>query len=182
MEYKLIRTCKDCNNVDSFSLTRIEAAFELYDLNAIWKTPCSNCGSINCKSLAHHHPTLDKELLDMWGHNPELFLMEQDQELFLAEIEYFPMLLQAIDESKYLKSKIDILIEAVCVLLYDNTVAPEEYSDKENQERENIAVKVRPELIKRKDRIIEAGDAVMDYIKEVVYPQIGIEIKEDNND
>lgn len=182
MEYKLTRTCKDCKdckdckNVDSIVLTKIEAAFELYDSSKIWKTSCSNCGSSSCESLGHQHPTLDKELLDLWGNDPELFLMEQDQELLLAEYDYFPMILTAIDESKYPKPKIDVLIEAICVLLYDNTVAPEEYSEKENCERENIAEKVRSELIKRKNRIIEAGDSVMEYIQEIVYPQIGIQI------
>lgn len=174
MEYKLSKTCKDCKYVDSIELTKVEAAFELYDSNKVWKTPCSNCGSINCESLAHHHPKLDKELLDMWGNDPELYLMEQDQELLLAEFDYFNMLLKAIDESKYLESKIDVLIEAICVLLYDNTVSSGEYSDEENKLRESIAEKVRPELIKRKNRIVDAGDAVMDYIKEVVYPQIEI--------
>lgn len=177
MEYKLTRTCKDCKHVDSIELTKVEAAFELYDSNKVWNTPCSNCGTTNCESLGSYHPKLDKQLLDMWGSDPELFLMEQDQELLLAEYEYFHILLKAIDESKYLKSKIDVLIEAICVLLYDNTVSPEEYSDKENRERESIAEKVRPELIKRKTRIIDAGDAVMNYVKEVVYPQIEIKIK-----
>ncbi len=174
MEYKLTRTCKDCKHIDSIELTKVEAAFELYDSSKIWKMPCSNCGSISCESLGQHHLTLDKELLDIWGYNPELFFMEQDQELLLAEYKYFHMLLEAIDESKYLKSKIDVLVEAICILLYDNTVSPEEYSYKENKERESIAEKVRPELIKRNARIADAGDAVMDYIKEVVYPQIGI--------
>lgn len=177
MEYKLTRTCKDCKNIDSIKLTKIESAFELYDSSAIWKTPCSNCGSINCESLGHHHPKLDKELLDIWGNDSELFLMEQDQELLLAEYDYFPMLLNAIDESKYLDTKIDVLIEAICVLLYDNTVSPDEYSQKENNKREIIAKKVRPELTKRKDRILKAGDSVMEYIQEVVYPQIGIKSK-----
>ena len=132
------------------------------------------CGSDKAYSLQHAHPKLDKEILDIWGNDPKLFLMIQDEEIFLAEYDYFPMLLKAIDESKYPKSKIDVLIEAICVLLYDNTVAPEEYSEKENRERESIAKKVRPELIKRKNRIIEAGDLVMEYIQEIVYPQIGI--------
>ena len=174
MEFKLTKTCKDCQTVDSIKLTKIEAAFELYDSDVIRKTPCSNCGSTNCESIRHHHPKLDKELLNIWGNNSELFLTNQDQELFLAEYDYFPMLLEAIDESKYLKTKIDVLIEAICVLLYDNTIATDEYSEKENKERESIAEKVRPELIKRKKRIIEAGDSVLEYIQEVVYPQIGI--------
>lgn len=81
---------------------------------------------------------------------------------------------------KHLALTVGMLIEAICILLYDNTVSPEEYSDKENRERESIVEKVRPELIKRKTRIVEAGDAVTYYIKEVVYPQIGIKIKEHN--
>jgi len=175
MGYKLTRTCRDCKHVDFMELTKVEAAFELYDSNKIWNTPCSHCGSMNCESLGHERPKLDRELLDLWGNDPGCFLMDQDEDLLLAEFEYFPMLIQAIDESKYLESKIKVLIEAVCVLLYDNTVSSEEFTDKENEERERIAAKVRPELIKRKSRIVDAGDVVMDYIKEVVYPQIGIE-------
>ena len=68
------------------------------------------------------------------------------------------------------------MIEAFCVLLYDNTVAPEEYSEKENKERESIAKKVRPELLKRKNRIKEAENSIMEYIQEVVYPQIDIKL------
>ena len=86
MEYKLPRTCKDCKHVDSFELTKIEAAFELYDSNKVRKTPYTNCGSTNGESLGHHHPKLDKELLDMWGSDPDLFLMEQDQELKIMEL------------------------------------------------------------------------------------------------
>ena len=99
MKYKLTRTCKDCKHVDSIELTKVEAAFELYDSKKFWNTPCSNCGSKKCECLGHQHPKLDKELLDMWGNNPELFLMEQDQELLLAEYEYLPMLLNAIGET-----------------------------------------------------------------------------------
>lgn len=176
MEYNLKRTCADCKNVDLFPVSKMEAAFELYDNSTIWKTKCTKCGSDKGYSLQHAHPKLDKEILDIWGNDSKLFLMIQDEELFLAEYEYFPMILKAIDESKYLKSKIDVLVESICVLLYDYTVAPEEYSEKENKERESFAEKIRPELIKRKNRIIEAGDLVMEYIQEVVYPQIGISI------
>jgi hypothetical protein len=154
----------------------MEAAFELYDSSKIWKTKCTKCSSTKCYSLQHAHPKLDNEILDIWGHDPNLFLMIQDEELFLADYDYFSMILNAIDESKYPKRKIDVLIESICILLYDNTAAPEEYSKKENDEREQMAKRIRPELIKRRSRIIDAGDAVMDYIQEVVYPQIGIKM------
>ncbi|WP_211236727.1 hypothetical protein [Sporocytophaga myxococcoides] len=100
--------------------------------------------------------------------------MDQDEELFLAELDYFPMLLKAIDEQAYLKRKIDILIESICVLLYDNTFQSEEYTDEENEQRQRIAEEVRPELIKRKDKIIKAEGYIRDYVKEFVFPQIGI--------
>lgn len=175
MKHDIERTCKDCENVDLIPLTRIEAVFELYDSGVIWETPCSNCGSTNCKRFGYLRPALDRELLDMWGNDLKLFFVDQDQELVLSKYDYFPMLLEAIDEERYPKTKIDILIGAVCILLYDNTVSSEEeYSKKENNEREDIAEKVRPELIKRKNRIIEAGDSIRGDIQEVVYPQIGI--------
>ncbi len=52
---------------------------------------------------------LDKQLLDIWGNNLQLTLMEQDEELLLAEVEYLPMILQAIDEKQYLPAKINTL-------------------------------------------------------------------------
>jgi hypothetical protein len=174
MKYSLTKTCKHCKHVDSEELTKVEAAFELFDTCKFLKKSCSNCGSLYHESFTHTYPTLDKELLDMWGSNPDLYLMEQDEELLLAEYHYLPMLLEAIDESLYLKSKVNVLIEAVCIILYDNLVSPEEYSDSENKQRDKIAEKVIPELIKRKDRVLDAGNAVMGYITDVVYPQIGL--------
>ena len=174
MEFKLTRICKDCNNVDTFKLSKKEAAFELYDSKAITNMPCSSCGSLNCDHLGRYHSKIDKELLDIWGQDINLYFLEQDEEIYLADDEYFNLLLEAIDNSKYLKSKIDILTEAICVLLYDYTANKEEYSNKENEERENIASKIRPELIKRKEKIKDSQNVIMDYIKKVVFPQIGL--------
>jgi len=112
----------------------------------------------------------------MWGNDRELRFLDQDEELMLAEFEYLPMLLNAIDDSSYMGAKIDILIEAICILLYDNTSGSEEYSDSENVDRERIARQIRQELIKRKQIIIESQAYMRDYVKEVVYPQIGIEV------
>lgn len=175
MEYTVDRSCKDCKNIDKFGLSKNEAAFQLYDKDKIWTSECSACGSINCKSISLKPPKYDKELLDLWGHDGQLFFMEQDEGLLLAEVEYFPMILNAIDKSEYLKGKIGILVESICILLYDNTAHSEEYSDEENMKRNEIADMVRSELIKRKAVISDNGDFVMDYIKEGVFPQIGLE-------
>ncbi|MGH2667192.1 hypothetical protein [Flavobacterium sp.] len=179
MEYKLKRKCADCGHVDFIFLTKIEAAFELYDTNEIWKSLCSKCHSEKCNSLIHAHPKLDEEILNIWGYDSNLFLMEQDEELFLAEIDYLDMILEKIDDASYLKAKIDILIEAVCILLYDNTFADDnydDYSDAENKQRKEIADFVRPQLYKRKEKIKKAENSIMEYIKAEVFPQVGLEL------
>ena len=174
MDYKVTRTCKKCKNEDSFALSKFDAAFEEYDSNLYWNKSCSKCGSKKCYSLSHHRPELDKEILDIWGKNSKLTLMQQDEEFILSEVEFLPMIINAIDNSEYLDSKINTLLQVVCIMLYDQTIAPEEFTKKENQERELIAKKIRPELIKRKSRIIAIRDSIDDYIKEEVFPQIGI--------
>lgn len=62
--------------------------------------------------------------------------MEQDEEIILAEMDYFPMIIKAIDDAKYLEKKINILLESICVLLYNNIISSEEYTEAENNHRE----------------------------------------------
>ncbi len=174
MNYKLIRTCKDCNNEDSFTLTKVEVAFEQYNFNSIWESPCTICKSMNCSSISNPMIKVDRELLDLWGNDSNLHFMEQDEEIILAEIDYFPMILQAIDKEIYLRNKTNILIDAACVLLYEYTNYQDEYSQKENEIRKITARKIREELIKRKDKISRAEDVIMGYIKDNVFPQIGL--------
>ena len=174
MKYQLIRTCKDCKNKDAFEFTKIQSAFELYDSNEIWGKKCSKCDSQNCSSLQHPYVKLDKEILDIWGNDEKLHLDAQDEEIILAEMHNLEIILNSISEGKYLKSKIETLIESLCVLLYDNSANCDEYSEIENQEREKNAKIIRPELIKQKNRIKEMEEHIMEYIKVVVFPQIEI--------
>ena len=174
MTYQLTRTCKDCKNEDIFELTKIQSAFELYDLKDFWNKKCSKCNSTNCYAVQHPRLILDKEILDIWGNDEKLYLNPQDEEIILAEMHNLPIIIDALTEKKYLKRKIDILIEAVCILLYDNTVSCKEFSEEENQLRERNANVIRPELIKFKDKIIESEANIMDYIKVVVFPELGI--------
>jgi len=174
MSYSVKRTCKGCNHTDVVSVTKVEAAFEGYNSAKIWKMSCSRCKSKNCGSISYPMVSIDQELLDIWGTNPKLFFLSQDEELILAEIEYLPMILKAIDEGTYLKRKIEVLIEAVCVLLYDNTVKRKEYSKGYIEVGEKIAAMVRPELVKRKEKVFAARKKIWDYVKKVVFPQIGL--------
>ena len=146
MEYWISRSCKSCGHEDKLELTKVQSAFHLYDTSAIWTQECSVCKSVECQIIQHPLVKLDQELLDIWGHNPQLAMMPQDEELFLAEIEYLPIILQAIDEKRYLPAKLNILLEALCILLYDNVVDSFEYSLEENLKRKQIADTVKPEL------------------------------------
>ncbi|KAF2513878.1 hypothetical protein [Flavobacterium foetidum] len=174
-KYQLTRTCKDYQNKDVFELTKIECAFSLYNFKEIWNKECSNCFSTACYSLSKSFVAVDQEILDLWGNNEKLHLDEQDEEIILAEMDYLPLLLSSVHENKYLKRKTEILLEALCVLLYDNTVASEEFTREENKEREKNATLIRLELIRLKDQIKASEKYMMDYIKEVAFPQIGIE-------
>ena len=174
MIYQLIRTCKDCKNEDAFEYTKIQSAFELYDSNEIWKKNCSKCNSQNCSSIHHPYVKLDKEILDIWGNDEKLYLSLQDEPIILAEMHNLELILESINEDKYLKSKIETLIESLCVLLYDNSSNSDEYSEVENIEREKNSKIILPELIKLKNRIKDMEDYLMDYIKVVVFPQIEI--------
>ncbi|TDO77300.1 hypothetical protein EV143_10461 [Flavobacterium chryseum] len=177
MNYKLTRTCKDCKHEDVFELTKIQCAFELYNFKEMWTKKCSNCHSTHCYSLRKSSVNLDKEILDIWGNDEKLYLNQQDEEIILAEMHYLPMILFAINEGKYLKRKIGILVESICILLYDNTVISNEFSKEENLQREKNAKIIFPELLKLKDKIEGSDRYIMDYIKEVVFPQLGINKK-----
>ncbi len=102
MSYLAKRCCKDCGNVDVFPLTKMEAAFWLYDTQKMWDTPCTKYSSTNCASTRHPSVTIDQKLLDIWGNDPKLYFLSQDEELIIGELDYLPLLLKAIDKGSYL--------------------------------------------------------------------------------
>lgn len=176
MKYELKRACKNCDNLDLIGVTKIEAAFELYDVSKIYNANCSNCDSIDLKYLEHVHPKLDQEIIDLWGENENYRVSPQDEEIILAKLENLSLITTAIDEHKYLESKQIVLIQALCVLLYDYTVEPNENYDLTTEERNNIIELIRPELLKRKNKIKEVENWIMGYIKLTVFPQLNLDI------
>lgn len=182
MKFGLRRSCKACHQEDFYPLSKVEAAFHLYDLQEVWAKKCSSCGAKQASSVSYHTPETDQELLDIWGHDPELRFMDQDEAIMLGEYEHLPLLLKAIDEDKYPKAKIHVLIEAICVILYDNSYPSDEFSAKEEEDRRQTAARVLPELIKRKERIKESEEEIWDYVKEVVFPQIGLDFSNSPSD
>ena len=78
-------------------------------------------------------------------------------------------MLNILDNKTILDHKHNVLMNALCIIVYDNSV-------KENQES-NIHLKNRviTEINKRIEKLKLADDWIMDYIKKVVYPQLNFE-------
>jgi hypothetical protein len=161
-------TCETCKASQDLQLVKRDAAFWL--LPHIDKTEgkCIQCNGTNFSSSLQM-PKLDSELILEWASHKELYLLDQDEELILAEMEYVPTMLKILDEQLGLPSKRDVIIDALCVIVYDNLHS-------ENEARERLAAIVVAELIKRKHMVIASRDAIMDYIKEVVFPRLEIPI------
>ena len=109
---------------------------------------------------------LDFHLLKEWATNPDVCLMPQDEELFLADKMYVEVMLQILDMIPILDHKRNLLIDALCIIVYDNT------TNDNSQRDEELKNRVISELNKRQDKLRLADYWTMDYIKEVVYPQL----------
>jgi hypothetical protein len=64
----------------------------------------------------------DYELLKEWATNHELFLMPQDEELLLADGKYLDDILNILDTLSIPDQKINLLLDALCVIVYDNSI------------------------------------------------------------
>ena len=96
-----------------------------------------------------------------------MYLIPQDEELLLADEPYVNMILEVLDTTPILDHKRDLLLDALCVIVYDN-------SNSDNSQRdEQLRKRVVDELNKRQDMLKLADKWIMDYIKVVVYPQLG---------
>lgn len=164
MKYQYIRNCT-CGHIEYIEVNKREAAFRLRD-KEIFNLVCSKCGGTEFNALSHPQPEFDKGLLLEWGNNAEYYFMEQDEDLMLAEESNINIILDVLDNHKILEGKRNILIEALCVIIYDNSV-----SDNKNTQ---LIDRVAHELQKRKKDVLHAQDGIMEYIKVVAFPIIGI--------
>jgi hypothetical protein len=161
------RVCGNCGNSDVFDFTKREIAFNLYSMKKIFDTPCTQCASTENAHLHIKAFTLDNTLLLEWAGNEELHL-SHDDELFLGDKEYLEQILDLVDHHEILPIKRHIIFEALCVMIYDQLI---------NDEKPDLALAehVKAELLKRRDQFLEADRLIMPYIKEVVYPFLGME-------
>ena len=161
--YKYSRTCINCGDIKIFQLDKRQATFELFDGELDAK--CGNCGKSTFSS-SFEKPDLDEQLFNEWATDPELHLMPQDEELLIADEKYLHLILNALDNLQLDKHKQDIMMGALCIIVYDNS---HEENDSPNLELKET---VLTELKRRRDKLEQADEWIMDYIKELVYTQI----------
>jgi hypothetical protein len=163
--YKIERTCSTCGHIQQITVSKREIAFELVNINDVLGDKCEKCSKTTF-SLSYEKPDLDFELLKYWSTNLDLYLMPQDEELILADEKYLDMVLEILDKVEIPDQKRNLLIDALCILVYDNSI--EDNSNKDDE----LKKRVINELNKRKDKLKLADKWIMDYIKKVVYPQL----------
>ncbi|WP_343634132.1 hypothetical protein [Fluviicola sp.] len=166
-KYRITRTCDQCNHFREAFISKREAAFELVDYDKLLGTICRQCGSATFSS-SRQLPDLDLELMLEWATNANLSLMEQDEELMLAEEKYLPFILELLDNHPILERKQHMLMDALCIMVYDIT----EFEPP--GEKETLKKRVISEINLRKDKLELADEWIMSYIKKVVYPQLGL--------
>ncbi|WP_179957860.1 hypothetical protein, partial [Exilibacterium tricleocarpae] len=90
----------------------------------------------------------------------------------LAEANNIELLLEFLDSNNTLASKRSMLLATLCVLIHDNVPDGEQNDSDINIE---VANRVSGELKKRIELFVELDTSlIMDYIKELAYPQIGV--------
>ncbi|WP_192821514.1 hypothetical protein [Rufibacter sp. LB8] len=163
-EYTIARICSN-GHTQRIAVSKREVAFELVDINEVLGPQCGICHSITF-STSHEIPEIDLELLQEWSTNLDLYFMPQDEELLLADEKYLDMILEMLDSVQLPDHKRNVLMDALCVIVYDNTI---EGNDKKDDQ---LKSRVISELVKRKEKLVLAEEWIMDYIKDVVYPQL----------
>ncbi len=159
--------CLKCKNEQEVSISQKTESLTV-NHNKTLKVKCPKCSNIKFAISYKKIVPLDFELLKEWSLHQNLFLMPQDEELFLADEPYLDIILQVLDIVNTLETKRNILLVALCIIVYDNTI--ESNLKKDN----NLKNRVIKELNKRKDKLKLAEYAVDNYIKEVVYPLLAI--------
>ena len=132
--YKIERTCTLCEHAEEIFVTKREAAFELFDIDKALGQTCKKCSSASF-TTAYERPDLDFGLLKEWATSLDLYLMPQDEELLLAEEQYLNMILEVLDTMYLPDHKRNLLMDALCVIVYDNTKNDNSQRDEQLKKR-----------------------------------------------
>ena len=82
------------------------------------------------------------------------------------------MIIHFLDAENTLPAKKIVLLDALCVLLYDNVKDMEELSNKEKQLRKDNLEIILPRIIERKELILQNKELIYTYVFEVVEPYL----------
>ena len=94
--------------------------------------------------------------------------------MFLGDFSLLNLLLNCIDQDNYLPSKKVVLIEALCIILYDCLTSYDSEIDTEKIEAQKDLTIVLEECVKRKDKIAAVGKELPGYLRDLVFPKIGL--------
>ncbi|TQV65557.1 hypothetical protein FKG94_28605 [Exilibacterium tricleocarpae] len=167
--YSQYKVCSLCGHEDQRGISAEIAAFEE---RRKWTEACSKCGNQEVSSSGVALPELTKELMEIWSRDDSLSFYEQDEDICLAEANNIELLLEFLDSNNTLASKRSMLLATLCVLIHDNVPDDEQDDSDINIE---VANRVAGELKKRIELFVELDTSlIMDYIKELAYPQIGV--------
>lgn len=110
-------------------------------------------------------PNLDIDIMEAWIADENLSLMEQDEDIILASKENLELLKAYVVRDDAGPAKRAMLLSALCVLVFDS-------NDTDDAQTLEDAIKF---LRNNRHLFEEIGDgAIFNYIKEEVYPEIGL--------
>lgn len=117
-------------------------------------------------------PDLNEEILETWAKDTDLTLLQQDEDLMIANAIALPLLTAFVLRRDISNNKRRVLLSAICVVVYDNRPDDENSGAEPNLKAAQSAIAFLADHI---GLFKEIGDEyICDYIKEVVYPLIGM--------
>ena len=164
--FEQTRTCSDCKAEETRKLEKLKAAFVQH---STWDQPCEGCGGSQFSTMSMPMPKLDAEIMEAWIADENLSLMEQDEDIILASKENLELLKAYVVRDDAGPEKRAMLLSALCVLVYES-------DETEDGQTLEDAIKF---LRNNRHLFEEIGDgAIFDYIKNVVYPKIGLTLSD----
>ena len=167
--YHQSRTCKECDLEESRELPPLVAAFEE---RRRWVDPCMRCGSTRFSSSTAELPPLDVDIMEEWVLDEQLCIMDQDEEIIMADPSSFDLLTRYVQRRDIPRRKRTVLFSALCVLVYDRTPRGDDPPAELGDQTASSAIQF---LKENRWLFQEINDGyISGYIKSFVYPLIGM--------
>ena len=159
--YHISKTCKECGNEYKIGLTKHEAAFSPLANPKLKKMKCPQCGSTEYRVASCPFIEIDEDLLIKWANDNNLHFSEQDEDIILGYRENISLIGEFINRNDILDSKRNILVCALCVVVYDKD--------------DNIAYQQAMKILQANKTLLNnARSDISKYIGKKVFPQLGL--------